>query len=383
LSPLPIKGLALTAIKHPRYFGHLVDKKIRFARRCRQALKEPADAIAPEPIVYRLNLTEDCNLRCGLCMHWGETGWQKRPGSGKPAELSWEVVEKVLGRAGGAKPSLILNGGEPLMHPRFGELARELKKRKLFSTVCTNGTLLDRHEASFADNPYTALLVSLDGLEAENRRLRGEGVYEKAVENIRRLKKSKKPPYIGVQFTVQPGNEASMREFAEMAAGLGADWLLFNLRWFVTDDERSAYAGFLKEKFGVEARSTGGYARDYPVDSKTFAEELAKIRADSLPMQVSCYLKRTGQMWDYAASRLSAGPCLKQWIRMDVLADGRVTPCALYPDLTAGDLNSQSVEEAWNSPVYRAFRKEIRQGPISLCAKCDACYLYDPGRKYL
>ncbi len=68
--------------------------------------------------------------------------------------------------------------------------------------------LLDRQLDVLADNPYATFLISLDGLPEQNDRLRGQGVYQKVIENIRLLKRLRRPPYIGIQFTIRPETSA-------------------------------------------------------------------------------------------------------------------------------------------------------------------------------
>jgi hypothetical protein len=55
----------------------------------------------------------------------------------------------------------------------------------------------------------------------------------------------------------------------------------------------------------------------------------------------------------------------------------------LYPDLGVGNLNEKGVMEVWNSPEYAKFRALRREGPLPICSKCDALYLYDAKRKIL
>ncbi|MGD9641807.1 MAG: radical SAM protein [Elusimicrobiales bacterium] len=80
--------------------------------------------------VKELLLTEDCGLACSFCRHAGRRGGAREFG-----ELTRELL--LLSKRGVRE--LILTGGEPLLHPRFGELLRlagklRFKKLSLFTS---------------------------------------------------------------------------------------------------------------------------------------------------------------------------------------------------------------------------------------------------------
>jgi radical SAM protein with 4Fe4S-binding SPASM domain len=375
--------------RHPRYFFHLVRSKYHFRTRYRWVdANRGNDGTVPMPLVYRMNLTWRCNLRCKMCMVWGEKGW--RTGAAAEAEggaeLDWQIIEKVFSYRHAVVPSYIFNGGEPFLYTRFRELLAACKADKRFVTICTNGTLLDQFEDMLVDNPYVALLVSLDGLEETNDGLRGAGVYRKVLANIEHLKKHGKPPHIGIQFTTQPRNVGSMDAFAQEMARREVDWLLFNFQWFVSDEERELYAATMKSEFGVRVSSVDGYASALALDEKTFIEQYNRIDASTWPMQISCFLPTAADIVPFLRSRritVGEGFCYKEWLRMDILPDGTVTPCMGYPDLRVGDLHDDGIEQVWNSPVYRCFRKRLAKELLPVCRKCGSTHLYNAHRRYL
>jgi radical SAM protein with 4Fe4S-binding SPASM domain len=300
--------------------------------------------------------------------------------------LDWKIIEKVLSYPHPVDPSYIFNGGEPFLYTRIRELLETCRAGKRFATICTNGLLLDKYEDVLVDNPYVALVVSLDGFEQTNDRLRGPGVYRKVLANIERLRRSRKPPYIGIQFTTQPENVGSMYEFVSEMARRGVDWLLFNFRWFVTDEERKLYASTMTSDFGVLTPSVDSYASTLPLDERTFIEQYKRIDASTWPMQISCLLPTAADVVPFVHSRKIAdgeGFCYKQWLRMDILPDGTVTPCVSYPDLGVGDLLEEGLEQVWNSPLYGRFRKRVTKALLPVCRKCGAIQLYNVKRRYL
>jgi radical SAM protein with 4Fe4S-binding SPASM domain len=67
--------------------------------------------------------------------------------------------------------------------------------------------------------------------------------------------------------------------------------------------------------------------------------------------------------------------CPMLYQRLIVLYDGRVTICCgnIHQKLVAGDLNKQTVEEVWKSPVMQKLRKHVAEGEshkVQICAEC-------------
>jgi MoaA/NifB/PqqE/SkfB family radical SAM enzyme len=388
MPPPSVAGLIGTAYRHPLYLQHLVVKKLATMARYRRVERDPSlDARPPMPLGYKLVLTYKCNLRCVMCYEWGEVGWcHDAPGGAVAQELDWAVIEKLFAEAAGGRPYFILHGGEPLLYSRYDDLADLLKARRCFSITCTNGMLLDRHLGRLADNPYMTFLVSLDGPEGPNDMLRGRGVYRKVVENIRSLKRLRRPPYLAAQFTIRPENVATMYDFCKEMVDLGMDWVLLNPCWFVSEQQARAYERFMAEHFGVAPKSHLGYLMPYELDKEIYVQQMTKIRRERWPIQISSYLERPEDVHTFVDTpEIPPGNsfCYQQWSRMDITPSGEVTPCILYPDLKFGSLRDRGVAEIWASPEFHRFRQIRREETLPVCAKCNAIYLHDNRRKWL
>ena len=67
-------------------------------------------------------------------------------------------------------------------------------------------------------------------------------------------------------------------------------------------------------------------------------------------------------------------PCYRLWLTFTVLWDGRVSMCCADFDgrHIFGDLRTQSIAEVWNSPLYRAARRQhLEDGGPGICRSCD------------
>ena len=370
------------ARKHPRYFAHLMLRKLQFAARYRWIHAHGAsDETRPKPLVYKLMLNWRCNLRCPMCMLWGDVGWVTPRIEHHDTELPWEVVEKIFASGLPFNSSFILSGGEPLMYEHFGRLLGKLREHRTFAIICTNGLLLDRYEKEIDGNPYPTFLISLDGHEQTNDALRGKGVHRRVIANLERMQRLRRPPFLAIQFTVMPENVTQITSFCEEMVARGVDWILLNPGWFVTPKQAQDYERFMREHFGVEAHTDRGYLREYDYDKGEFERQLRQVRERRWPIHIGSHIREPEWVTDFIDHPdkiLGARLCYKQWLRLDVLPNGTVPPCVQFPDYTVGDLVAQGVSEVWQGEENRRFQKVISRESLPVCAKCDNLYLYGP-----
>lgn len=133
-----------------------------------------------KPIVV-WNITRTCNLRCIHC--YSDSAAMQYPG-----ELDWEQMKAVVADLAAYKvPSVLLSGGEPMIHPRFNDLVELATRAGLKLTISTNGTLITRERAGFLkENKVAYVGISLDGIGAIHDQFRGkEGAFDAAVRGFR------------------------------------------------------------------------------------------------------------------------------------------------------------------------------------------------------
>jgi Radical SAM superfamily/Iron-sulfur cluster-binding domain len=67
-------------------------------------------------------------------------------------------------------------------------------------------------------------------------------------------------------------------------------------------------------------------------------------------------------------------PCYRLWLTFTVLWDGRVSLCCADFDgrHILGDLRTSTIAQVWNSPAYRAVRRQhLESGGPEICRSCD------------
>ena len=127
------------------------------------------------------NITRTCNLRCVHC-------YSDSQAMGYPGELTWEQMESVVSDLAAYQvPSLLLSGGEPLVHPRFFDLVEKASSSGLKLTISTNGTLITPEKAVLLKKANVAYVgISLDGIgKIHDEFRRKEGAFDAAVRGFR------------------------------------------------------------------------------------------------------------------------------------------------------------------------------------------------------
>ena len=133
-----------------------------------------------KPIVV-WNITRTCNLRCVHC--YSDSNAMQYPG-----ELDWPQMESVVADLAAYQvPSLLLSGGEPMIHPRFFDLVDLASASGLKLTISTNGTLITPEKAALLKAANVAYVgISLDGIgPVHDEFRRKEGAFDAAVRGFK------------------------------------------------------------------------------------------------------------------------------------------------------------------------------------------------------
>lgn len=163
----------------------------------------PKTAAERRPIVV-WNITRRCNLSCIHC--YSDSAAREYPG-----ELNWDQMRGVVNDLAQFKvPALLLSGGEPMIHPRFFDLAAYAREQGVRLTLSTNGTLIDREAATrLKDIGFAYVGISLDGIGATHDHFRGRtGAFDKTVAAFRHCKAVGQK--VGLRLTLSAHNVADL-----------------------------------------------------------------------------------------------------------------------------------------------------------------------------
>jgi MoaA/NifB/PqqE/SkfB family radical SAM enzyme len=132
------------------------------------------------PLIVGFALTNKCNLKCKYC---------SIPNI-KSKELTTKEVKSIidlLAQAGCIR--IGFTGGEPLLRNDIEEILEYCSKKRIESTVTTNGFFLKEKLKQLGK--VSLLIISLDGCEEVNDSIRGDGSFKKAKEAVLLAKKNK------------------------------------------------------------------------------------------------------------------------------------------------------------------------------------------------
>ena len=130
------------------------------------------------PLVLMLEPLFRCNLACAGC------GKIQYPSHILKRELSPEECFKAAEECGA--PMVAIPGGEPLLHPRIGEIVAGLVERKKYLYVCTNALLLEEKLDLFKPSKYLSFSVHMDGPRKDHDfAVCRMGTYDKAASAIK------------------------------------------------------------------------------------------------------------------------------------------------------------------------------------------------------
>lgn len=156
------------------------------------------------PLVSVVFVTDKCNLKCKHCCIYSQ---------GNPITKSFKQVEEDLKYCYKQGARFVdFEGGEPTLwrdgDKKLNDLLDLAKKIGFYSTTVTTNAQRD-----FSDCKADSIWVSLDGYGKFHDEIRGEGCFEKLVENIEKAAH----PHLSVNMVVNSLNFSSVDDTIEFA----------------------------------------------------------------------------------------------------------------------------------------------------------------------
>jgi radical SAM protein with 4Fe4S-binding SPASM domain len=160
----------------------------------RASTKDPLLTESPVPSLryLELQITDHCNLRCKHCFI--------DKGS---SELSIHQTRSILREFEEMQGlRVLITGGEPLLHSRFGNICDMLPDFSIRKVLLTNGILLSTTVMKTLN--VHEIQISIDGLERAHDSLRGKGAYKSAIRGLHNALDAGFE--VSVSTMVHPGN---------------------------------------------------------------------------------------------------------------------------------------------------------------------------------
>jgi SynChlorMet cassette radical SAM/SPASM protein ScmF len=302
-------------------------------------------------------LTEGCNLRCRHC--WIEPPHQtaKRRHPAIDPDLFRHILKQArpLGLS-----SVKLTGGEPLMHPRIGEILGVLREEKLRFNVETNGVLCTQALArDLVGSGLYHVSVSLDGADAETHEwVRGvKGCFDAAVNGIRNLIAAGIRPQ--VIMSLMRRNVDQIEAVVRLAESIGTSSVKFNI---VPPTARGVKMHEAGETLSIREIVRLGEWVENDLSAGT------KLR---LHYSHPAAFRPLGRM--YGSEGSGCGICGIYGI-LGVLAGGAYALCGIgetVPELVFGRAERDSLLDVWkDNPILREIREGLSRRLGGICGEC-------------
>jgi len=266
-----------------------------------------------------LEVTNRCNLACPMCLR-DKVDFITQ-------DMDPHFIRHLLNANSPPHAIWPYGFGEPLLYPHLFETVRDMKRKGAIVSLSTSGTHLDGSTgAEMIDSGLDYLIVAFDGATPGTyEKYRRGASFHRVKDNVERflaLKASTKSQiHITLQMILLSGTRKEVSAFKQLWTRAG-------------------------------------------VDRVRLREDLLK-----LPNAETTARNRNGHR-----------PCFFLWRGpLFVQAAGTVIPCPYYHGSEPfGDLQTQSVDEAWNSPKMTELRRAHASGDLSKFPVCGACPRYQP-----
>lgn len=312
--------------------------------------------LAPYPVLLETEISTACDLKCQMCeLSLGHKIW------GQPAKLMpYEDIMKILDQF----PRLIwwdwTGIGEPLLHPRFLDIVREVKRRRLYVECFDHFGRWGKEVTDFIlDHKLNRVQPSIDGATKETYEgIRRGGNFDTVCNNLRYLfdekRRRKSPlPIVDAHYIVQESNIHEMVPFVSLLRELAGDQRV-----------GCQFTEVLREIDGLAAKKV-------PITGKHIAE----VAAEGTRQNVQVWINRN------AAGRVKADMrnCSSHWMPF-VTVDGFVYPCCSQNergdrkwqnDRAMGNVFQRHFREIWKGKPYTELRRKMRNGETpDYCEEC-------------
>ncbi|WP_086929406.1 radical SAM protein [Agarilytica rhodophyticola] len=373
-----------------------VKESMRLSAQSDRARKINPSFATPYPQEIGMQLTYQCNLRCGHCFQWNDKGFfHNYEKEIQRKEIDIDVVIDTLKVTKSVKSRLYFWGGEPLVYSKWDKLCEYMMDDPRPSVICTNALKLNDNFQSIVDLPeHPNLLISVDGLRESHDEIRGKGTFLKVWDNIMPfivLKQRKKyKGNININLVLNDDNVGELFDLAVMAENMGVDAIYYCFPWFIPTDVAEHMDEYFKENFmwlnptfgqnGVKA-SWHSYTHRISEESKAILDEqVAKLNARTWKTRIRFRPdlgkeESMGFLMGTETPGQNRRTCHAVSNRLDILADGSVSSCKLFPEFKLGDLNTENALDIWRGEKYQKLRSIMYKGLTPICSKCIQLYL--------
>lgn len=155
---------------------HSTRLRVREAKMFATAMRSPR-----HPIMAHIIPIRRCNLSCAYCNEFDNFS--------APVPLA-EMLRRIVLLADLGTASIIISGGEPLLHPEIEEIIRHIRSRGIIAGIITNGYLLTPDRIKGLNRAgLDHLQISIDNVKPDDVSKKSLKVLDKKLQSLAALAK--------------------------------------------------------------------------------------------------------------------------------------------------------------------------------------------------
>lgn len=310
-------------------------------RRAEQHWKHGDLTVSTAPHWVQLLGNTNCNIRCPFCFAWDDI---TRPRD-QHTDLSPQALESLLEFiTRGTRMVEMIGGGEILLSHSFWQFLRMLDRNALDSFGILSNFVAPIEDVQLLADKLDYVKISVAGATADvyESLMRG-GKWERLLSNIEAARAAGLA-HLWFICILHQTNKHQIQAMMELCDRLGVGSLVFkqldkgpNMQWYGRENvaeeapELAAEINRLKEDYRVRVYS----------DLEHGGSGLL-VFADSV---------KEAQKRGYV--------CKSPWHSIEPHLDGVVRPCCYNMQVSYGNINTDSIDDLWNGPAVREFRRDL------------------------
>ncbi|WP_292931926.1 radical SAM protein [Noviherbaspirillum sp.] len=311
-----------------------------------------------------------CNLRCRMCpIQFRGEGEPGQPRAFMDFDLFCRLVDQFP-----EMTELQLQGlGEPLLHPRFFDMARYAAQRGVHVSTNTNLTVLSEARAEeCVKSGLGTMHISLDGATAATyQEIRVRSRFSRVLRNLRRLVQAKtrlrsELPHLRLVAVVMRRNLPELPRLIELAHDEGID-TVFVQHLCHDFGESTLPARYQPMRSFIDQQTL------LDVDREAVDHYFNAARAQAAALGITLRLPNLTPR-AYPPETSGRERCDWPWRGSYISYDGKAMPCCMVgtPDrIHFGDMAQNGVAEVWNNQAYNRFREQLASAtPPEVCRSC-------------
>ena len=323
----------------------------------------------------QVEVTSACNAACVYCPHTVYTqSWQKN-------HMPMETFERMVPAFRRTCLVYLQGWGEPLLHPRFFEMARIARESGCQVGTTTNGMLCEGEMPDrIVREGLSTVAFSLAGTDESQDMIRRGTRLNHVLQAIEALDRAKRrlgsaTPEIHVAYIWLSSQFDAIKRLPALLDGRGVSQVVVSTLDFVPHPNLATEA--VRARNEAEEAVLSGIVSEVVRDGRKRGLDIQCRLVSPHSAPGICTENVTEAL--FVSSRGLVSPCVFR--NLPVVENQGKAGSDLYslPRLTFGDINNQSISDTWRQKDYRRFRRDHARGRgANWCGNCAKMFCSVP-----